>query len=375
MLKGAELLLSRKAALDAQNAQLAQDMARLAGLSDADEEEGDEEDEEEEYGAAEPAREFVDRWTGGEESGVAGVSERAPLPRGPRRNIGLMAGGEAPPEPQIEEVQPAKKDRHKDGRARMRQVLRAQRQSAAAAQAGAAPAPRIDENRLTKRILEAVMPRVENLMVGTLASGGQGVKLERHEAKQLLDQLTLLDAIRGDVKSLKVKVGMKIDRAKVESDLRLRITRDELLRLLLSLFPDNEQLKSMAAPPPAADRSQLPPLVRADGGGHADTQGPAHVAKGKGVLGRAPVPLRPTRNSNMISLNQRFLRGVDGHYYLRDMGQSGQPAQGPSIFGAEHADVAAAMDFQRFQAAEVETATSGTQNLMEVREQTPMLIE
>jgi hypothetical protein len=62
-------------------------MARLARLSDVDEE-----DAEEDCGVSEPAHEYADRWTGGEESGVGDVFERAPLPRGPRRNIGLTAG-------------------------------------------------------------------------------------------------------------------------------------------------------------------------------------------------------------------------------------------------------------------------------------------
>ncbi|OHT04369.1 hypothetical protein TRFO_28133 [Tritrichomonas foetus] len=221
---------------------------------------------------------------------------------------------------------------------------------------------RIDEGKVTQRVLEAVMPRVENLLIDTFSGsngiGGNGVKLEKNDAKQLITQLSLLDSMKNEVKGLRLKLAMKIDRVKAENELRIRITKDEFFQYLSAFFPENETIKQMVQQPKT---SKLPPLNsrKPNIGGNPmsnsslgqSAENPVTYTKNK-QMAKSNLVMRPNRNSNMIALNQKFLKGADGHYYLRDMTtdpNSIQAVQG-SMFGenSEDVDINAVLDFQPF---------------------------
>lgn len=80
----------------------------------------------------------------------------------------------------------------------------------------------------------------------------------------------------------------------------------------------------------------------------------------------------------MIALNNKFLRGADGHYYLRDLGaeQGGQGGHTSSMFGTENpndVEINAAFDFQPFQSVDPASVSNpGNVQLMNMREKTPM---
>ena len=78
--------------------------------------------------------------------------------------------------------------------------------------------------------------------------------------------------------------------------------------------------------------------------------------------------MKPARNSNMVALNQKFLKGADGHYYLRDTGADPDDLSA-SLFGTEKTndvDINAVFDFQPFKRVE-ETSTV----VKNIREETP----
>ncbi|OHT03377.1 hypothetical protein TRFO_29243 [Tritrichomonas foetus] len=233
-------------------------------------------------------------------------------------------------------------------------------------------APKIDEGKLTHRILDAVMPRVENLLVNSIVNAGSnGLKLDRNEAKQLITQLSLLDSIKTEMKGLKVKVGLKIDRSKAETELSARITKDELLRLLLEIFPDNEVLKGLIP----QLKSKLPPLNgrNSQNRGSQNQNAETSYTKNK-TIQKGKLAMRPSRNSHMISLNQKFLKGADGHYYLRDIGSESTEKSHGNAFGVDNSnnvDINAAFDFQPFTKVEDDDAHVHSNVVKILREQTP----
>lgn len=362
---------------------------------------------------------------------------------------------------------------------------------------------RIDEGKLTQKVLEAVMPRVESLLIDSLAPTNQsGLKLEKNEAKQLIAQLSSLDEMKNELKSLKVKISVKMDRSKCETELKERVTREELFKLLYQFFPENESIRSVA---PKQTQSKLPPLtnrrspssmnnntiqqtgqintttnnnnnvtntvstkittssmstkttnsnknnnsalsksatVSTKGAASSGMSHPSHTGslmtglntnngnsasntnngivptnsnnnvtssslnnpnnnltssslnnnnmsyqtyKGgssidnpinaKNMKAKTKMTMKPSRNSNMVSLNQKFLKGVDGHYYLRDMANDPNEMDksngnyGSSMFGmdnSEEVDINAAFDFQPF--TKVEESINIVKN---IREETP----
>ena len=216
---------------------------------------------------------------------------------------------------------------------------------------------RLDEQKLTQRILEVIIPRVEHLLVDTLAgsSAAGTMKLDKNEAKQLITQLSILDSLKEEIKGIKLKLAMKIDRVKVENELKTKLSRDEFFQYLAALFPDNQAIKQMAQEIP---KSRLPSLNGRKNilGSSMDHQIPRSVIKAKSISLTQPkgtLVMQTNRNSNMIALNQKFLRGADGHYYLRDMTSdpnSIQAVQG-NILGTDNADsvdINATLDFQPF---------------------------
>ena len=262
----------------------------------------------------------------------------------------------------------------------LEQMKRSQAEMAERAKAGPGQPGSVDEIRITQKVLEAVIPRVETLLVENLSGGGGGsgqsgsggprpVRLERHEAKHLVDQLSLLETIKEELKNQGIKIGLKMDRGRAESELKLRITRDEFFNYMAAMFPDNEIIKRMMS----QDReSKLPPLANRSQSEMASVKAVAqsqdNPARQKQQKGRYTV--RPGRNSNMMALNQKFCRGDDGKYYLRDIGieQVAQPTNA-TVVGSDDIDASADFEFQRFTGVD---ANPGNPQLRQMRELTPM---
>ena len=244
---------------------------------------------------------------------------------------------------------------------------------------------RLDENRVTQRVLDTVMPRVENLLVDAFSGskGGSGIKLERHEAKQLIDQLTTLDQIRNELRTTKTKVAQKADKSRVEDGFKVRLTRDELYELLYQLMPDNQFLETIMH----NNKSNLPPLKRANRTIEPSSTNPINgsqtISNGKksSILSKSQatgaITLVPAKNSKMLPINQKFARGNDGKYYYRDMSNdktASIPNGGnPSIFGGQDSNVSAAFDFQGYMPVSGSKQTEpGPPALGGIREKTPV---
>ena len=207
---------------------------------------------------------------------------------------------------------------------------------------------RADESRITQKVLNTVMPRVENLLVDAFSGGkGGGIKLEKHEAKQLIEQLTTLDQIRTELRNQKTKVAQKADRIRVDEGFKVRMTREELYAFLAQLLPDNPYLETLmhnqksSLPPlkpktrPPVDQPPQPTLKKPV---------PKHQASGT-------VTLVPTKNPKMLPINQKFARGNDGKYYFRDMTNdkvAPNASGNPNIFGGAESNISAAFDFQGY---------------------------
>lgn len=345
----------------------------------------------------------------------------------------------------------------------------------------------VDEGKLIQKVLEAVMPRVESLFESLSTSNGNGIKLEKNEAKQLVSQLSLLDSLQNEMKTIRMKINMKFDRSVAETELQARITKDEFFSYLAQLFPDNDTLRRMAPHP----KSKLPPLnntrssssmansntyssthtnsnksstttkninnnniannnnntnlntntnissntssstnnnvqlntnvssnsysntnanagansslsntynasssnnnntptsnnlnntnnsnginINSSSVNYANKNGLAEsqkviYSKNSKSNNKGKMVMKPTRNSNMVALNQKFLKGADGHYYLRDTGADPNEISA-SLFGtdkADDADINAAFDFQPFR--KVEESPKVVKN---IREETP----
>jgi hypothetical protein len=176
---------------------------------------------------------------------------------------------------------------------------------------------RVDESRLTLRVSMAVMTRVEAMLVDMLATTGiAGVRFDRADAQVFVRQLSVLQVLKEDIEKLKLKMGVKMNKTDCERELSIRMTRDELLALLVSVFPGNAALQRAAG-----YKKKLPPLKKTDKNSVTDADESPHARHKRQIhTADAPQPLMPARNSRLLALNQKFLKGADGKYYLRDMG-------------------------------------------------------
>lgn len=231
----------------------------------------------------------------------------------------------------------------------------------------------VDENKIIQRVMDYVVPRIEQLFVSAFSDGtGNGIKLDTNTAKQMVSELGSLGNLRTQVSKLSTKVQLKADRAKVDQDMQVRITKEEFFQYLQSLFPDNQMIAKFA---PLQSRSNLPPIGRKSQQSFYSSKDVTQSADFRVTQekkpSRSPLGLVPSKNSKMLSLNARFMKGADGKYYLRDMGSDAQPSHG-TIFGNENqkeVNVDAALDYQPYQVIEADQPNMS--QLVSLREQTP----
>lgn len=195
----------------------------------------------------------------------------------------------------------------------------------------------IDETKLTASIVSQVMTKIEPALVELLGNnGGSGVKLEKSDAKQIVTQLGTLNKLTDDISKLKMLISIKYDKVDAENELAIRITRDEFFSMLITLFPTNATLQKAYA----NYKKKLPPLksVTTDKNSREPGSEERHSSfsiHARQVKTAAPPTLIPARNSRLLALNQKFLKGQDGRYYLRDIGTAESSAsQNPNLVGA-----------------------------------------
>jgi hypothetical protein len=212
----------------------------------------------------------------------------------------------------------------------------------------------IDEGKLTSKIMLKITGKLETMLSEMITSIGlSGVKLEAGEARVLMNQLSVVQSLQEEMEKLKLLVGSKHGKVEAERELSLRITREEFFRMMITIFPGNPSIQRAMT----AFRKKLPPLEDVDGSltGQArprtsDSFEKHGTTAQRRVQTAGPQKYVPARSSKLLALNQRFLRGADGRYYLRDIGldlmqptgsvvgSSGQPPSAPEE----------AFDFQPF---------------------------
>lgn len=215
--------------------------------------------------------------------------------------------------------------------------------------AAMAQSQQINENDSTQKVLKAIVPTIWAIVADITSSGSSsGLKLGRHEAKQLIAQLKFLERVKNDVNTLKTELTLKADKRKTGDELRLRITREEMFDYLMQNFPENSLLQQFVF----NKLGRLPPLKQKSEA--KNSIGP-HLAKSHVLKARGQHALIPARNSKMLSLNQKFLKGQDGKYYLREMANEDFQNEPKPVFGDSNSVSAEnALDFQPYVPAGIE---------------------
>lgn len=215
----------------------------------------------------------------------------------------------------------------------------------------------VDEARLQAAITSSVLGKVENMLVDFFSMQGiGGVKLDRADAKALVTQLSSLQGIKEDTAKLKLLIALKMDATRCTEELDLRLLKDDFFAFMNTCFPNNSLVQRATA----NFRSGLPPLSNSPRSHTSVTRSKTAAEPRRREKTTTNTPnLVPARNSRLLALNQKFLRGADGRYYLRDMGDSGL-VQAPSITGnGSNVGAEAAFDFQPFTPARTITKSSG----------------
>lgn len=226
--------------------------------------------------------------------------------------------------------------------------------------------------KLTASIISQVMNKIEPVLVEMFSTSGiGGVKLDKSEARELVTQLSTLNQLKEEVSKMKMLISIKYDRADAENELSIRITRDEFFSMLLTLFPSNtmvqkayssykKKLPPLKNPPSQSQlQNQQPPLTSFDKersksrGDEIDERHSVSIHQ-RQIKTAAPTQLVPARNSKLLALNQKFLKGADGKYYLRDINTSDSNSNtqnsniGGSLSKSSSISPDQAFDFQPF---------------------------
>ncbi|OHT17020.1 hypothetical protein TRFO_12715 [Tritrichomonas foetus] len=255
-----------------------------------------------------------------------------PKTNGKRRNVGLACDKDKSDENgdgEEEEGEGGKKRRRKKKTKKQLLIEEVKRQKEKVGGVGGgsaeSAASKIDDSKLTQNITAKVMTKIEPLLVDLFANIGiGGVKLDKNDAKQLVSQLMVLSQLRDDMAKLKMLVSIKYDRVEAENELAIRITRDEFFNMLLNLFPSNTALQKAYT----NYKKKLPPLKstsheresRSRSRNDDGEEKSSYTIHQRQIKTAVPGALVPARNSRLLALNQKFLKGADGKYYLRDIG-------------------------------------------------------
>jgi hypothetical protein len=184
-----------------------------------------------------------------------------------------------------------------------------------------------------------------------MGQGGIGtVKIDRGDTKVIVQQLSRLEGVKNDTEKLKRLVALKMDKADGERALSIRITREEFFSMLTTIFPSNTAIQRAMAGP----KKKLPPIEddgKVDQSGRFDVDDELSVVRHRRQIHTAgPQPLMPARGSRLLALNQKYLKGADGRYYIKDIGAD--PAFGlPNVVGSQsnmEVSIDQAFDFQPF---------------------------
>lgn len=154
------------------------------------------------------------------------------------------------------------------------------------------------------------------------------INLDKQDAKAIVKQLSDIQDLRNDIKKALHLVNLKMDTVSIEKELEIRITRDEFFNHILALFPNNSQLSKIVSqlkrglPPPQHlietshdERPKYPP----DLGSEEEKARQRSSFRPKST--QIPTAYSLNRTSKLLALNQKFLKGADGKYYLRDIGE------------------------------------------------------
>ncbi|KAH0787387.1 hypothetical protein GPJ56_008582 [Histomonas meleagridis] len=183
----------------------------------------------------------------------------------------------------------------------------------------------VDEVKLTYRISNIIMNRVESMITDLLSTiNSNNVKIDNSDIKTIIKELSHISELKEQITKLKSLVNLKMDKSDAENELNIRITREEFYNMLMTLFPSNPLLQKTCSniknklPPLKGNEKNLNKSLQKQNDLHENGQYTIHQRNVKGST--QPAQLVPARNSRLLALNQKFLKGADGKYYLRDIG-------------------------------------------------------
>ena len=135
-------------------------------------------------------------------------------------------------------------------------------------------------------------------------------------------------------------------------ELKNRITKEEFFNYLSSLFPDNNIIEKFYP----NSKSKLPPLkqinpnIKTESEVSKSTDDSKLIINNNNKKSKGPLSFVPARNSKMLSLNEKYTKGLDGKYYYKEI--NSEYTKVPNMFGnvneSDPVNVSTAFDFQPY---------------------------
>ncbi|EAX89153.1 hypothetical protein TVAG_409360 [Trichomonas vaginalis G3] len=263
---------------------------------------------------------------------------------GSRRNVGVQA--------QIQAKKTARSHLREQIKAKKAQTEAPSAATTKEVSGGGATLSSADEQKIQNSIVNSIMTKVENMLIDFF-SMQSGLKLEKNDAKVLINQLSVVQKLKDEYKKLKLLLQGKMDSLKCNQELEIRVTRQDFFSYLTQIFPNNQLLQKVMQ---SSVKTTLPTLKKESPRSRPKTsiddkdEIRVRAKTAKTQSSTQQQNLVPARNSRLLALNQKFLRGADGRYYLRDLGGEQSGITTPNITGQTKTGMNPenAMDFQPF---------------------------
>lgn len=161
----------------------------------------------------------------------------------------------------------------------------------------------------------------------SLLMSALGAQVDPTDVSTLVKQLKVLEELKMDMNSLKVKLPIKVDQSVMYDELKNYMTREEFFDKVGNSdgFDDMSMRSSLPKMHGATSRSPQKTIAS----GTSSVSGKKSKTKER----KAPIPLRPAR-SPIMTVNEKFMKGNDNKLYLRDIQTFDKNYKEPSVTGS-----------------------------------------
>ena len=178
----------------------------------------------------------------------------------------------------------------------------------------------VDETKIASTVMANVVTRVENMLIDFFnVKGVGGVKLDKNDAKVIIQELSTLQNLKEEMKKLKLLLKTKLDLSKAEKEFEIRITKDDFFNFISTLFPNNPSVQKALS----NIKKGLPLLKsnspRISKNKNNDEEISLNKSNKISKPSTAAPNLIPSRQSKLLTLNQKYMKGADGRYYMKEI--------------------------------------------------------